>query len=62
MGRPEIMSEDELRGTNASNPADGLYFHVWAAPIAVANSAAVGVNVRIDYTVTFTEPKLIPIS
>jgi len=62
MGRPSILSEDELRGTNGSNPADGLYFHVWAAPISLSNSEAVGINVRVDYTVTFTEPRLIPIS
>lgn len=62
MGRPSILSEDELRGTSISNPADQCYFHVWGAPNNTVDTALIGFTVRIEYVVIFTEPNKLPIS
>lgn len=57
LGRPQIMSEDELRGSQTSNPAEQCYFHVFAFPDTSVDSAAVRVTVQIDYVAILTEPK-----
>lgn len=62
LGRPDILSEDDLRGTNAANPAEQVYFIVWCAPDSNVDGADVKFSVRIEYVVQFTEPKRVAIS
>lgn len=62
LGRPDVLDEDDLRGSNASNPDEQLYWHIWAAPGSSVDSAAVGFAVRLEYWVTFTEPRDVPLS
>lgn len=60
LGVKDLMSEDQVRGTVTTNPAEQVYFAVWASPIApVTPSSAVGFTLRIEYQVTFTEPRRI---
>ena len=63
MGRPNILSEDDLRGNVASNPMERLFFKLWAQGIdgsAVAMSCSF--TVQIDYVAILTEPKLVQAS
>jgi len=62
LGRPNVMDEDDLRGSVTANPQEGLYWHVWAAPLSGVDADGVGFDVRIEFWVTFTEPKLIGLS
>lgn len=62
MGRPNLLSEDDLRGSATSNPVDQAYFHVWAAPTTSVDSLTVVCSVRIEYVAVFTEPRTAPIS
>lgn len=57
MGRHSILSEDDFRGTTTANPAEQVYFHCWAAPIANADMSPLYLNVEIEYITVFTEPK-----
>lgn len=51
------LNDDVYKGGIGSNPSDQVYFHIWCAPFNSADSAAVYVNVRIDYIALFSEPK-----
>lgn len=62
LGRPDVLSEDDLRGGVTSNPAEQAYFHVWTSPTMSADASSVDIDVRIEYVVEFTEPNIIPIS
>lgn len=62
MGRPSIMSEDELRGDTGSNPADQAYWHLMVAPNAADDANIVRCLVEITYVAVWTEPKDIPAS
>lgn len=61
-GRPSVLSEDHARGTISTNPVEQIFFVVWAVPDSASDSGPVTFNVRIEYQVTFTEPKPAPIS
>lgn len=62
MGRKNIMSEDDLRGSAAANPAEQVYFHVWAAPYNQTDTGVVAAVATIDYITVFTEPKELALS
>lgn len=62
MGRPNIMSEDELRGSISANPADQCYFKVFGFPDQAVDSGTIVFAVQIDYVAVFTEPKLLSTS
>lgn len=51
------LNDDTYKGGIGANPADQVFFHVWAAPYSSTDSAAINVNVRIDYIALFSEPK-----
>jgi len=58
MGRHNILSEDDFRGTDSANPDEQVYFHVFTAPHAYgANAENVIHKITIDYIAVFTEPK-----
>lgn len=62
MGRPNILSEDDLRGSAVANPADQCFWHVWAGPNSTADSTVVGLVVRLEYVTIFTEPQIVSLS
>lgn len=51
------LSNPDLKGSAASNPAEQTYFTVWAAPVGAADLAGVNVWVHIEYLIIFHEPK-----
>lgn len=57
LGRRNPLDEDDLRGTDASNPSEQAYFHVWVAPTAAIDWSATNVNIVIDYVAILTEPR-----
>lgn len=61
-GHPSLLSDNEMRGTVASNPSNQISFIVWAAPDSARDSGAVNFQVRIEYMVVLTEPRPAPIS
>lgn len=54
------MQEDNLAGTTSADPAEGVYFHVFATstdPGATENPGEIRVLVEIDYLAVLHEPK-----
>lgn len=62
LGRPNIMSEDDLRGSNSSNPAEQAYFLIFGGPNSTNDTAAINVLVTIEYVAIWTEPKQLSFS
>lgn len=62
LGRPNIMSEDDLRGSASANPVEQLFFHVWAAPNSSVDATTVECLVQLDYIAILTEPKRLALS
>lgn len=58
LGRPNILSEDDLRGDINNNPNEGVFFHVLCAGIdASADAVTISFSTQIDYVAILTEPK-----
>lgn len=57
MGRSNILSEDDFRGSSTSNPSEQVYFHVFGFPNNSQDTGAIRIDVIIDYITIFTEPK-----
>lgn len=57
LGRPKPMCEDDLKGDSGSNPDEQAYFHIFAAPNAIADTAAVRILVEITYVAIWSEPR-----
>ena len=63
-GKDFLVGADGYTGTNAADPSNKLYYHVCSGlqhdeyPITIKVRA----NVVITYSVTFTEPKYLPVS
>ncbi len=55
-GVKQILDDSDYRGTVATNPPEQQYFHVQAWDTE-NGSCAVGVDVTIEYTAWFTEPR-----
>lgn len=58
LGRSKPMSDSQLKGDAAANPIEQWFYHLYAYPVQATDSAAVNVEVWIDYTCVFHEPKL----
>lgn len=56
LGRPNPMSDPQLRGTATTNPVEQAYLHIGHYP-ADELPGTVNVLVILDYLLTFTEPK-----
>lgn len=53
------LGVSELKGDSTTDPTEGVFYHVFIAPLAFAVSQGlIMVNVSIDYWVIFTEPNL----
>lgn len=58
LGRPSLMSEDDLRGTTSANPVEQLYFHISSLPApAGTDTQVVYCRARIIFDAVLTEPK-----
>lgn len=58
LGKSKPLNNSDLRNSVGSNPVEQAYFHLSCLPVdGVTNSASVSAQVRIEYTVIFTEPK-----
>ena len=62
LGRPNPLSEDDLRGNVGSNPTEQVYFHIWGAPNSSSDGSSIGLNVRLEYVAIFTEPNNLALS
>lgn len=62
LGRPDPMSEDDLRNSASSNPAEQAYWHVWAAPNDTTDASAIDFQAILEYIVIFTEPNKLALS
>ena len=59
LGRSKVMSDPELKGSAAANPAEGYYYHIFCASSnASSDPAAVDVVLNVDYSAVFIEPKV----
>lgn len=55
------LAEDANAGTNASNPQELIYFHVWTAPLdSSLLQSDCRVNLKIDFIAVFHEAKPLP--
>lgn len=57
LGIASPLSNAYVRGDIASNPTEEAYFHLFAAPLGLVDSAFIRIQYRIEYNVVFTEPK-----
>lgn len=60
LGRSKPMSDPQLKGSVASNPTEGAFFHVWQDN--VTESSTSDILVEIEYVAILIEPKVAPIS
>ncbi len=51
------LTEDNLHGTDAANPAEGWYAHIFAAPLQAVDAANVELQCTMEFVVCFLEPK-----
>ncbi len=49
----------DLLGTNAANPTEQAFYHVWVAPCNGGDSSVLCVGVKIEYIVQFSEATIV---
>jgi len=57
LGVSHPLSSSRVRGSATSNPAEGCFFGMFAAPQAAIDPGVVRCSVRIEYVALFMEPK-----
>jgi len=57
MGRPELLTEDDFRGSVTSNPVEQVYFIIYAWNLNSLATNPIVTDILIEYAVTLTEPK-----
>lgn len=62
LGRKDVMSDPELKGSAAANPGEQYFFHLTAYPNSANDADIVGFHAIIDYDVIFHERKRVGIS
>ncbi len=60
--RSKIMSDPDMKGSVAANPAEQCYFHAWCAPQEALDSSGVRCTAVIDYVAILHEPKTLALS
>jgi len=59
LGRSKVLSDPELKGSAAANPAEGFYYHLFAAASdASSDPATINLVFTVDYSTIFIEPKV----
>jgi hypothetical protein len=61
-GRRALLNDDNLSGTAAANPFEGVYFGVVTWCFYSSNSAVVDYDVLLTYDAIFTEPRKLTVS
>lgn len=57
LGRSNVLSDPELKGSQTANPTEGAYYHIWTSPAdSASDPSATSIIVRIDYLVALIEP------
>lgn len=60
LGRPNILSEDDLRGNVNSNPDEQLFFKILCQSISgTADAITVSFCTQVDYVAILTEPRIV---
>lgn len=62
LGRSKPLSDDQLKGSSSANPTELCYYHLWVTSLDGGDPTPVDVQVKIDYTVIFIEPKTVGLS
>lgn len=57
LGRKNILSEDNCRGSASANPSEEAYYHVVCAPWATNDVGTIAFVATIEYTAVLTERK-----
>ncbi len=55
LGRSHPLSDPDLKGNIAGEPAELAFFHIWADGLG-ADTSVINIAYSIDYIVVFTEP------
>lgn len=58
----KTYDDDQLEGSVSSNPNEGVYFHVSAAPIQAVDAGQIDCYAVIEYVALMIEPRNIPAS
>lgn len=61
-GVDDVLDDSDLRGSISANPVEQAYFHLSAWDPYSAAVRTANCTVELTYDVTFTEPKLLPLS
>lgn len=62
LDRTKPLSDPDLKGNISANPSEECFYHVWAIGSIGQDTAIVNMNVMIEYTAVFLEPKHVTIS
>lgn len=62
LGRSKPMADPHLKNSNANNPTEKAYFHIFAGPLEAVDSGIVDINVLIEYQSIFIESKPLALS
>jgi hypothetical protein len=57
LGDQNVLDEESMQGSISANPAEQVYFYVWAEPLAATDTVLVRMCATIEYQVAFLEPK-----
>lgn len=57
LGRRNLLSDPELKGSTAANPTENAQFHIFAAPFDTSDVGTIDVYVELEYTTWLIEPK-----
>lgn len=57
LGIENPTDADKLQGSETTNPTDNWFFHVFVEPLGSGDSANCYIDVTIEYTACFIEPK-----
>lgn len=58
LGRSKPLSDSQLKGSNAANPVEQAYYHVyWYNPKATVNPGDTNFSINISFTAVLIEPK-----
>jgi len=57
LGRKSVMSDSELKGSAAANPAEQVYYHINCVNMDGSASSSVDAIVTLEYDIVLHEPK-----
>lgn len=57
LGRNNVLSDSQLKGSASGNPTEQCYFHVWASSLELTDPGAIYFVAEVEFILTFIEPK-----